>query len=196
MALNNSSQQNKSVVFVFIDASNLWEVQKTKGKLLDFERLINYLKDRYKAAELKVFYYTAYPAEGTRDYDTSGKHRFYTYLKRGLGVAVRKKELKRIEASESRFKDGFIEKGNMDVELTIDAVHSVQKYDTAVLFTGDSDFLGLVKFIRARGKKIYIFSSSNNVSSELLTGGDGYIDMLSIDGEIWGRDMRFRDQRP
>lgn len=182
-------------VYVFIDASNLWEVQKTKGKLLDFEKLLQYLTDRYKASELKAFYYTAYPAEGTRDYDTSGKHKFYTYLQKGLGVLVRKKELKRILVEDSKFGDGFVEKGNMDVELTIDAVHCAQKYDTAVLFTGDSDFLGLVKFIRARGKKVYVFSSLKNVSTELRTGGDGYIDMLGLDDEVWGREMRFRDQK-
>lgn len=182
-------------VYVFIDAANLWEVQKTKGRLLDFEKLLDYLKERYKATELKVFYYTAYPADGTRDYDTSSKHKFYAYLKKSLGVVVRKKELKRIAAENSKFEDGFIEKGNMDVELTIDAVHYVREYDTAILFTGDSDFLALVKFIRARGKKAFIYSSRNNISSELLTGGDGYVEMLSIDGEIWGREMRFREQK-
>ena len=170
-------------------------MQKTKGQLLDFDKLLAYLQERYKASELKVFYYDAYPAEGTRSYDTTGKHRFYTRLKKKLGIIVRKKELKRIVAEDSRFEDGFIEKGNMDVELTIDAVHFVQNYDTAILFTGDSDFLGLVKFIKARGKKVYIFSSRNNISSELLTGGDGYVDLLSVDSEIWGRPIKFRGQK-
>jgi uncharacterized LabA/DUF88 family protein len=183
------------IVYVFIDASNLWAVQKTKGQFIDFEKLINYLKTRYKTAALCVYYYDAYPAEGTRDYDTTGKHKFFTYLHKGLGIEVRKKELKRIYSEESRFDDGMIEKGNMDVELTIDAVHYIQKYDTAILFTGDSDFLRLVKFIRLRGKKAYIFSSLRNVSTELKTGGDGYIDMLSIDGEIWGKDIKFREQK-
>jgi len=45
-------------VYVFIDAANLWEVQKTKGRLLDFKKLLDYLKERYKATELKVFYTT------------------------------------------------------------------------------------------------------------------------------------------
>jgi uncharacterized LabA/DUF88 family protein len=133
-------------------------VQKTIGHLLDFDKLLSYLKDRYNASALKVFYYDAYPAEGKRSYDTSGKHRFYTRLKKKLGIIVRKKELKRIAVEDSRFEDGFVEKGNMDVELTIDAVHNIQKYDTAILFSGDSDFLGLLKFIKARGKKVYIFS--------------------------------------
>jgi uncharacterized LabA/DUF88 family protein len=193
--MKQTTKKSSRIVYVFIDASNLWAVQKTKGKLLDFKKLLQYLQERYKTTDLQVFYYDAYPAEGTRDYDTSGKHKFYTYLQRGLGITVRKKELKRIMAADSKFDDGLIEKGNMDVELTIDAVHYLSKYDTAVLFTGDSDFLSLVKFIHARDKKVYVFSSLKNVSTELRTGGDGYIDMLSIDGEIWGRGMRFRDQK-
>lgn len=183
------------VVYVFIDASNLWEAQKTNGKFLDIKKLLKYLEDRYKATEFQAFYYTAYPAAGTRSYDTSKKHGFYTFLKRGLGVEVRKKVLKRIADPDSRFQDGLVEKGNMDVEMTIDAVHFVQKYDTAILFTGDSDFLGLVRFIRARDKKAYVFSTRGNISSELRTGADGYIDILSLDSDIWGEEMRFRSQR-
>ena len=185
---------NKTV-HVYIDASNLWEAQKAKGKNFDFAKLTAYLEDRYKATEILAHYYTAYPAEGTRDYDTSGKHRFYTFLKKGLGFVVRKKELKRIPSESSTHQDGLVEKGNMDVELTIDAVHNCSKYDTAILFTGDSDFLGLVKFIRARNKKVYIFSSRNNISNELRTGADGYTDLLSITDDIWGNDINFKNQK-
>lgn len=182
------------VVHVFIDASNLWEAQKSKGKLFNLEKLRDYLSNRYKASETVVHYYTAYPAEGTRAYDTSSKHKFYTYLQKGSGFQVRKKEIKRIASTASTHADGYIEKGNMDVELTIDAVSQCSKFDTAILFTGDSDFLALIKYLRARSKKVYIFSSRNNVSSELRTGANGYIDLLSITDDIWGRDMAFRNQ--
>jgi len=62
-------------VYVFIDAANMWQAQKARGRF---------------------FYYDAYPADGTRGYSLDGKHTFYTYLKKGLGFTVRKKELKRI----------------------------------------------------------------------------------------------------
>ena len=87
------------------------------------------------------------------------------------------------------------EKGNMDVEITIDAIHHMQKYDTAILFSGDSDFLALVKYIRGNGKKVYIFSSKNNISEELRTGGDGYFDVLKIDRDIWGPELRHRAEK-
>ena len=63
-------------VFVFVDASNLWEAQKAKGKFFDYEKLKRFLKDKFTASEIKIFYYTAYPAEGTREYSLDGKHKF------------------------------------------------------------------------------------------------------------------------
>ncbi len=180
---------------VFIDASNLWEAQKSKGTFFDLKKLTDYLRTRYHADEIVVYYYTAYPAKGTRSYDTDGKHKFYAYLKNGLGFIVRKKQLKRIHSDQSTHADGMIEKGNMDVELAIDAVNTVNDYDTALLFTGDSDFLALVSFIRQNGKKVYIFSSRNNISSELLTGADGYTDLLSVEEDIWRDGISFRGQK-
>ena len=178
------------IVYVFIDASNIWEAQKAKGRFFDYEKLRNFLKQKFKASTIEVFYYTAYPANGTRDYSIDGKHKFFTFLKKGLGFTVRKKELKRINVIT---EDGqaIEEKGNMDVEMTIDAIHFSKKYKTAILFTGDADFLALVNYLKNGGKKVYIFSSKNNVSQELRTGGDGYFDVLNEDA-IWGRELKRR----
>jgi len=79
----------------------------------------------------------------------------------------------------------------MDVEMTIDALHYIAKYNIAVLFSGDSDFLALVSYLRNRGKKVYIFSSKGSISEELKTGGDKYFDLRNID-EIWGKDLQHR----
>ena len=181
----------QNVIYVFIDAANLWQAQKAKGRVLDYEKIIMHIKKRFAGTDMKVFYYTAYPADGTRKYSLDGKHKFFTFLKKGLGFEVRKKELKRIIVTEG---DGeFIqEKGNMDVEISIDAVHHLAKFQTAVFFTGDSDFLSLVAYLRGAGKKVYIFSSKNNVSIELRTGADGYIDVLGLP-DIWCRELKRRE---
>ena len=80
-----------NVVYVFIDASNLWEAQKARGRFLDYEKTIKYIKNKFDGTAIKVFYYTAYPAEGTRTYSLDGKHKFFTFLKKGLGFEVRKR---------------------------------------------------------------------------------------------------------
>lgn len=184
----------KKRVYVFIDASNLWQAQKAKGSMFDYEKLKAFLKNKFTASELRIFYYTAYPAEGTRDYSIDGKHKFFTYLKKGLGFVVQKKELKRI-TTHSDTGDSIQEKGNMDVEMTIDVIHNAFKYDTAILFSGDSDFLALVTYLKNIGKKVYIFSSKNNISQELRTGGDGYFDVLNLEEDIWRRELKYRGNK-
>ncbi len=186
--------EKKNTAYIFIDASNLWEAQKVKGRFFDFEKLRNFLKTKFNAPNIEVFYYTAYPAEGTRDYTLDGKHKFFTYLKKGLSFVVRKKELKRISILT---KDGeaIQEKGNMDVEITIDAMYHFKKYDTAIFFTGDSDFLALLTHLKKGGKKVFVFSSKNNISEELRTGSDGYTDVLMIQEDIWGRDLKHRQEK-
>jgi uncharacterized LabA/DUF88 family protein len=179
-------------LYVFVDASNIWEAQKAKGRFIDWKKLVNYLLKQHSPSTALVYFYTSFPAKGTRDYSTDGKHKFYTYLKKGLGFIVRKKPLKRITHIDA-LGESVKEKGNMDVELTIDAIHNKDKYDEAVLFTGDSDFLELVNYLRRRKKKIYIYSSKNNISQELRTGSDGYKDVLGIEKDIWGKELQHRN---
>lgn len=181
----------RNAVYIFIDASNLWEAQKAKGRFFDYSKLRDFLKQKHAASTAQIFYYTAYPAEGTRSYALDGKHKFFTFLKKGLGFTVRKKELKRISVT-TEAGEAIEEKGNMDVEMTIDVIHHSPHYDTAIFFSGDSDFLALVTYLRRRDKRVFVYSSHNNISEELRTGADGYIDVLRIEEDIWGRELQRR----
>lgn len=181
----------KNKVYVFIDASNLWQAQKVKRKMFDYKKLQLFLIERFEATDLLIFYYAAYPANGTRNYNLDGRHRFFTFLKKSLGFIVRKKELKRIPIHND-LGDSIQEKGNMDVEITIDAIHFKDHYNIAVFFTGDSDFLPLVTYLKKGNKKVYIYSSKNNISTELRTGADGYVDVLKLKEDIWGRSLNHR----
>jgi len=178
-------------IYVFIDASNLWQAQKAKGRFLDYQKVVAYIKKKYNGTFVKVFYYTAYPANGTRNYNLENKHKFFIYLKKGLSFEVIKKKLKRISVTDE-FGESVREKGNMDVEITIDAIHFSDKYDISILFTGDSDFLALVNYLRNKNKKVYIYSSENNISQELRTGADGYTDILKEKEDIWGKELKRR----
>jgi len=193
--LSNNKIKQAETLYVFIDSSNLWAAQKSKGKFFNYVELVKYIKKKFNPKNLKIFYYAAYPAEGTRDYSLDGKHKFFIFLKKGLNFIVRKKELKRIKIIHDDLGESIKEKGDMDVEITIDAMHHKDKYNAAILFTGDSDFLALISYLRKIDKKIYIFSSKNNVSEELRTGADGYCDVLMIDektNNIWGRNLQRR----
>ena len=189
-ASSDLEQVVNNTIYVFVDASNLWEAQKAKGRFLDWEKTIQYITQCYNGSAIKFLYYTAYPADGTRGYSIDPKHKFFTYLKKALDFAVIKKELKRISVVDE-YGESFEEKGNMDVEITIGAVHCIKRYETAVFFTGDSDFLALVTYLRNHGKMVYILSSRNNISQELRTGADGYSDILEIE-DIWGKELKHR----
>ncbi len=190
---NRKIETDDNIIYVFIDASNLWEAQKAKGRFLDYQKTLKFIEENFKTSKIKVFYYTAYPAEGTRNYSLDGRHKFFTFLKKGLGFEVRKKKLKRINIIDDQ-GESVKEKGDMDVWITLDAVHHLEKYNTAIFFTGDSDFLPLINYLKNHHKKVFIFSSQNNISGELRTGGDGYADVSQI-AEIWGRELKYRQSK-
>ncbi|MFH1890330.1 MAG: NYN domain-containing protein [Candidatus Kuenenbacteria bacterium] len=190
---NQKIETDNNIIYVFIDASNLWEAQKAKGRFLDYQKTLKFIEENFKVSEIKVFYYTAYPAEGTRNYSLDGRHKFFTFLNKGLGFEVRKKKLKRINIIDDQ-GESVKEKGDMDVWITLDAIHHLEKYNTAIFFTGDSDFLPLINYLKNHHKKVFIFSSRNNVSEELRTGGNGYADILEIP-DIWGRELKYRESK-
>jgi len=52
----------------------------------------------------------------------------------------------------------------------------------------------LISYLKNNDKKVFIFSSKNNISEELRTGGDGYSDILKIN-DIWGRELKYRQEK-
>ncbi|MBU1017569.1 NYN domain-containing protein [Patescibacteria group bacterium] len=193
-------------IAVFVDAGNLWSSYKILGKVLDFNKLKQFFADKFFGDIFKIFYYVAYPREGTRSQNKVDKvHKFLTWLKKGLGYDVIKKPLKTIFL---RNKEGeliydqdtgepqSIEKGNFDVEIAIDALRYSSAYDIAVFITGDSDFLPLISYLRNLGskKKVYVFSTDGCVSHELRTGADGYFDLKDCpeihEGELMNKEDR------
>lgn len=188
-------------IAVFIDAGNLWSSYKEMGRVLDFNKFEKFFTDKFEGEIFKIFYYVAFPGDGTRPKDEiDNQHKFFTYLKKGLGIKVVKKPLKTIFLRDS---DGeliydqdtgepkSIEKGNFDVEIAIDAIRYHSAYDIAIFFTGDSDFLPLITYLKTIGKKdkkVYVFSTDGSVAKELRTGTDGYYDIEEYP-DIHGDDL-------
>lgn len=157
---------------------------KIKWETFRLQKNPKKIKRNFQSKKIRDFYYSAYPANGTRNYDLDGRHKFFTFLKKGLNFKVIKKQLKRIKIENEIGEEKIKEKGDMDVEISIDVMNSINNYDTVVLFSGDSDFLALISYLKNHNKKVYIFSSKNNISTELRTSGDGYCDILTIN-DIW-----------
>lgn len=60
-------------------------------------------------------------------------------------------------------------KANFDVEISVDAVNWMKNYETFVLFSGDSDFVYLIDFLKNHGKRIVVLSRRGHVAHELRT---------------------------
>jgi uncharacterized LabA/DUF88 family protein len=193
-------EEIKPKIAIFIDDGNMWSSYKSLGCLLDYAKLKKYFESKLDGKINNVYFYKAYPKNGTRNYSLDPQHKFRIFLKKGLGFIVRTKELKTIllrdqtgdliQDPETR-QPKSIEKGNFDVELTIDAVRFAEEYNLAVILSGDSDFLPLVNFLRNSGKSVYICSTHNCVSQELRTGSNGYLDLQKIT-ELHGTPLKFR----
>jgi uncharacterized LabA/DUF88 family protein len=48
-------------------------------------------------------------------------------------------------------------------------------------------FLDYQKIVIHIQKMYFVYSSKNHVSQELRTGADGYVDVLALQEDIWGR---------
>jgi len=195
-----------SKIAVFIDAGNLWSSYKKIGKVLDFKTLSSFFAEKFAGEIFKIFHYEAYPKEGTRSADDIQKlHKFFTFLKKGLGYSVVKKPLKTIHLrneegdliyDQETDKPQSIEKGNFDVEIAIDALRYSSAYNIAIFITGDSDFLPLISYLRNLGnaKEVYVFSTEGCISEELRTGTNGYFDLADY-SEIHGNNLRNKNKQ-
>jgi len=95
---------------------------------------------------------------------------------RKAGFTVRTKEVKMIpNYDETGTYLGKIPKCNFDVEITMDAILKMDKYDSIMLFSGDSDFGKLLSHLKSKGKKIIVVSQRDRMSFELEQVNDHFI---------------------
>lgn len=63
-------------------------------------------------------------------------------------------------------------KGNLDTEIVLDMMNTVDNFDVAFLFSGDSDFERAVDLLRSRGKRLFVVSARGQISRELAYVAD------------------------
>lgn len=152
---------------VFIDAANAIYSQRTLKWQIDFKKLMDYFKNNYQLDN--VYFYFAYLK------DDKKQQGFFRKL-RQWGYKIRTKEVKLIRQADGT----ILKKGNLDVELTIDAVKDLKFYSTAILMSGDSDFHALVRYLQNRDKKVVVISSKGHVAYELLKAANKYINFNAL----------------
>ena len=118
--------------YAFIDSQNLNLGIIEQGWKLDFKRFRKYLWDKYHVR--KAFLFIGYVAQ----YQS-----LYTALQKDGYILIFKPTL--------NLKNGKV-KGNVDAELVLHAMIEYDKYDKAIIVTGDGDFACLIKHLIDRDK--------------------------------------------
>jgi|SRR3989344_5830088 len=161
----------KGRVYVFIDAENVFYSQRTLGWRISYEKLMQYLKKEC-GEDVKCFLY-----KGVDEFNM-GQKKFLDMLDIN-GYIVRTKAIKKIKN-----RGGKVEwKGNLDMELAFEMDDTKDKYDTAILISGDSDFALPVDRIKKVHKRIIVMSTRGHISKELLERAK-FLDFRKIKDEI------------
>ncbi|NJL50911.1 MAG: NYN domain-containing protein [Blastochloris sp.] len=167
-------------IALFIDGANLYATAKSLGFDIDYKRLLKEFQSRGNV--LRAFYYTAL----IEDQEYSSIRPLLDWLDYN-GYTVVTKPTKEFVDQSGRRKV----KGNMDIELAVDAMELAEHVDQIVLFSGDGDFRSLVEAVQRRGVRVSVISTVSTqppmVADELRRQADEFIDLASLSTKI-GRD--------
>ncbi|WP_336485578.1 NYN domain-containing protein [Methylobacterium nigriterrae] len=180
-----STQQRSAI---FIDGANLYATTKALGFDIDYKRLLKEFQSRDNL--IRAFYYTAM----IEDQEYSSIRPLIDWLDYN-GYRVVTKPVKEFTDSMGRRKI----KGNMDIELAIDALELAPYIDHMVLFSGDGDFRSLVEAMQRRGVKVTVVSTIQTqpamIADDLRRQADEFLDLVHLIAKV-GRDPGERPGRP
>jgi uncharacterized LabA/DUF88 family protein len=172
---------------LFIDGANLYAATKALGADIDYRRLLKEFQSRDFL--LRAFYYTAI----VEDQEYSSIRPLIDWLDYN-GFCVVTKPAKEFVDALGRRKV----KGNMDIELAIDALELAPRIDHMVLFSGDGDFRSLVEAMQRRGVRVTVVSTIQTqpamIADDLRRQADEFIDLAHLLARI-GRDPGERTSR-
>jgi uncharacterized LabA/DUF88 family protein len=174
-------------IALFIDGANLYATAKSLGFDVDYKRLLREFQSRGNL--LRAFYYTAV----IEDQEYSSIRPLIDWLDYN-GYSVVTKATKEFVDQTGRRKV----KGNMDIELAVDAMELANHIDHMVLFSGDGDFRSLVEAVQRRGVRVTVVSTITSqppmVADELRRQADFFLDIVDLQSKI-GRDPTDRPAR-
>ncbi|MEP3439277.1 MAG: NYN domain-containing protein [Hoeflea sp.] len=174
-------------IALFIDGANLYAASKSLNFDIDYRKLLKAFQSR--GYLLRAYYYTAL----IEDQEYSSIRPLIDWLDYN-GYKVVTKPAKEFTDSLGRRKI----KGNMDIELAIDAMEQSDVVDHLVIFSGDGDFTSLVEALQRKGRKVTVVSSLSSqppmIADDLRRQADYFIELTSLKSEI-GRDPSERPMR-
>jgi uncharacterized LabA/DUF88 family protein len=162
---------------IFIDGSNLYAAARALGFDIDYRRLLEVFREQTRI--IRAFYYTAL----IEDQEYSPIRPLVDWLDYN-GYTMVTKPTKEFTDSMGRRKI----KGNMDIEIAVDAIEMAEHLDHIVLFSGDGDFRRLVEAVQRKGLRVTVVSTVRSqppmIADELRRQADVFIDLVDLQAEI------------
>ena len=179
----NFSKYLKGRILVTIDAANLESSVKDLNWWIDYIKLRNLFNN---SELIQIRNYCVH-------HGTDNQNNFFTFLKKS-GFVLITKPLKIIKQED--IKKGDLRKANFDVEIAVDVMEMIGKFNTLVLFSGDSDFDYLIKNLKSKGKRVVVISTKYHISKELIESGNKYIDLKKLRKRIERRTKNDQTKSP
>jgi uncharacterized LabA/DUF88 family protein len=172
-------------IALFIDGANLHSTARALGFEIDYKRLLNEFDGR--GILLRAFYYTAI----IEDQEYSSIRPLTDWLSYNGYTVVTKATKEFVDASGRRKV-----KGNMDIELAVDAMELAAQVDEMVLFSGDGDLRSLVEAVQRRGVRVTVISTIASqppmIADELRRQADVFMDLIELQSML----SRDHSERP
>ncbi|MEM9062829.1 MAG: NYN domain-containing protein [Pseudomonadota bacterium] len=167
---------------LFIDGSNLYAATKALGFDIDYKLLRSEFMRRGKM--VRAFYYTAL----IENEEYSPIRPLVDWLDYN-GFTLVTKPAKEFTDSTGRRKI----KGNMDIELAVDAMEMADHVEHIVLFSGDGDFRVLVGALQRKGVRVSVVSTIRSqppmIADDLRRQADNFIELEELK-DVIGRPPR------
>lgn len=167
---------------LFIDGANLYAAAKALGFDIDYKLLRQEFVRRGKM--LRAFYYTAL----LENDDYSPIRPLVDWLNYN-GFTMVTKPAKEFIDSQGRRKV----KGNMDIELAVNAMELAPHVDHMVIFSGDGDFRPLVESLQRQGVRVSVVSTIRSqppmIADDLRRQADNFIELDEL-RDVVGRPPR------
>ncbi len=156
----------KERVAIFIDGSNLYySLKNLKDGRIDFKKLRQLLTKTKML--ISTFYYNAPLKENFNKYVYWNQMKLFSRLRKipRCKVVLCKRQ-KRVDRDE---KEYYVIKGD-DIHLSLDMLRDAckDKYDKAILISGDGDFTQLVNYVRKEDKEVNVYAFKKLTSVDLI----------------------------
>jgi uncharacterized LabA/DUF88 family protein len=158
---------------IMIDGANLYQSARALGFDIDYRLLLDTFA--HCARLVRACYYTAL----LDDQEYSPIRPLVDWLDYN-GYSVVTKPLKEFTDASGRRKF----KGNMDIELAVDAMEMAENLDHIVLFSGDGDFRRLSEALQRKGLRVTVVSTIKTqppmIADELRRQADTFLELQDL----------------